>query len=33
VDLQDLIIADAEQGVWQRAAAIRAAAAIPGIGP
>jgi hypothetical protein len=32
VDLQELIIADAEQGVWQRAAAIRAAAAIPGIG-
>jgi hypothetical protein len=32
VDLQELIIADTEQGVWQRAAAIRAAAAIPGTG-
>lgn len=32
VALQELIIADAEQGPWQRAAAIRAAAGIPGAG-
>ncbi|GAA4259390.1 hypothetical protein GCM10022255_083800 [Dactylosporangium darangshiense] len=32
VDLQQLIIADSGQGVWQRAAAIRAAAAVPGAG-
>ncbi|MEU4237334.1 hypothetical protein [Actinoplanes sp. NPDC026619] len=32
VDLQELIVADTEQGVWQRAAAIRAAAGVPGAG-
>jgi len=31
-ELQALIIADTEQGVWQRAAAIRAAARVPGAG-
>ncbi|GAB3158478.1 hypothetical protein GCM10027290_61810 [Micromonospora sonneratiae] len=32
VDLQELIIADTGQGVWQRASAIRAAAGIPDAG-
>lgn len=32
MDLQELIVADTEQGVWQRAAAIRAAASVPGVG-
>ena len=32
VDLQELIIADTGLGVWQRAAAIRAAAGVPGVG-
>ncbi|WP_430783474.1 hypothetical protein [Actinoplanes sp. G11-F43] len=32
VELQELIIADTEQPVWQRAAAIRAAARVPGAG-
>ncbi|MFI5495162.1 hypothetical protein [Actinoplanes sp. NPDC051859] len=32
VELQELVIADPQQTVWQRAAAIRAAAVIPGLG-
>ncbi|MFC4145123.1 hypothetical protein ACFO0M_02535 [Micromonospora mangrovi] len=32
VALQELVVADAGQGVWQRAAAIRAAAGVPGAG-
>jgi hypothetical protein len=32
VELQELIVADTDQGVWQRAAAIRAAAGVPGAG-
>ncbi|GAA2603280.1 hypothetical protein [Paractinoplanes durhamensis] len=32
VGMQELIVADTGQGVWQRAAAIRAAAGIPGAG-
>ncbi|HET9518303.1 MAG TPA: hypothetical protein VFO77_11300 [Actinoplanes sp.] len=32
VDLQELIVADPKQGVWQRAAAIKAAAAVAGAG-
>lgn len=32
VELQELIVADTDQGVWQRAAAIRVAASIPGVG-
>lgn len=32
VALQELVIADTAQGVWQRAAAIRAAARVPGAG-
>ncbi|MGS2617459.1 hypothetical protein ACVCAH_23475 [Micromonospora sp. LZ34] len=32
VDLQELVVADTEQGVWRRAAAIRAAVGVPGVG-
>jgi hypothetical protein len=32
VALQEQVVADAGQGVWQRAAAVRAAAAVPGAG-
>ncbi|MBB5110530.1 hypothetical protein FHU28_000369 [Micromonospora echinospora] len=32
VDQLELLVANTEQGVWQRAAAIRAAAGVPGVG-
>ncbi|WP_422774006.1 hypothetical protein ACN28C_14630 [Plantactinospora sp. WMMC1484] len=32
VHLQELVVADAERGVWERAGALRAAAGVPGVG-